>query len=372
MRAAETLRREGYAGALTLLGAEPHWPPYDRPPLSKQLLTGVWDVERTRLRVEDFEVELRLNCTATALTPEAVIVDGDEEVPYDGLVIATGAAPRLLVDLTPGDGVHVLRTIDDALGLKRDLERASAVTVVGAGFIGCEVAASCRTLGLDVALVEALPLPLVRVLGADVGEFCAALHRRHGVSLHLGAGVAGADGTTITLSDGTVLRAGAVVVGVGVAPRTSWLEGAGLTLDNGVVCDATLAAVNTDNVVAAGDVARWPNLRFGDGLVRIEHWTNAVEQAEHAARRLLHGASAGTFEPIPYFWSDQYETKFQFVGTGSPDDEVVIAEGALDAERFVAAYRREGRTVGALCVNAAARTIPWRAHIAGEGPWPTA
>jgi NADPH-dependent 2,4-dienoyl-CoA reductase/sulfur reductase-like enzyme len=381
LRAAETLRREGHTGPLTIVGAEQHWPPFDRPPLSKQVLARQWDEDRGRLRVDEgLDADLRLGRRAVALDTAGrtvTLADGTS-LPYDGLVVATGAAPRMLPGIGALGGVHVLRTIEDCrrLGAELHADPPPRVAVIGAGFIGCEVAATARELGLDVTLIEALPLPVVRILGERMGHVCADLHREHGVDVRLGVGVAAVAGEgrveRVALADGSSVDADTVVVGIGVSPTTSWLEGSGVALDDGVVCDAAGAVAGVDDVVAAGDVARWPNERFGE-LMRVEHWTNATEMAEHAARTLLHGAAAtGPFAPVPYFWSHQFGTRFQFVGTCRPDDEVVIAEGDVAERRFVAAYVRDGRTVGALCVNRANRTIPWRNHIAGEAAWPAA
>lgn len=378
MRAAQTLRREGYTGRLVIVGAERHWPPYDRPPLSKQVLTGVWETERVRLRVDDsLDAELLLGCRAVALdlAAGAVALGDGTSVAFDGLVIATGAAPRTLRGTEAMAGVHVLRTVDDCIALSADLRSARRVVVVGAGFIGCEVAASCRTLGIDVALVEALELPLVRVLGTEMGAFAAHLHRANGVELHLGVGVEviSGDGSVeqVILSDGTQLAADVVVVGIGVAPSTGWLEGAGLVIDDGVVCDTSCVAVGSEGrVVAAGDVARWTNPLF-DQSMRIEHWTNAGEQGAHAARALVHGSAvAGEFAPVPYFWSDQHGTKLQFLGTCRPDDEVRVVEGSVEEAKFVAAYGRGGVMVGALCVGWPARTVPHRAAIERRAAFP--
>jgi NADPH-dependent 2,4-dienoyl-CoA reductase/sulfur reductase-like enzyme len=226
------------------------------------------------------------------------------------------------------------------------------VGVIGAGFIGCEVAATARGLECEVTLVEALAWPLVTVLGEEMGRVVADLHERNGVDVRLGAGL-------VMPAD---LDADVVVAGIGVRPNTGWLEGSGVTLDDGVVCDASLAVAGIESAVAVGDVARWPNPRFGQTM-RVEHWTNAAEQADHAARTLLHGA-ADPFVPIPYFWSQQYDTRFQFVGTGRPDDGIAVVEGTVDEGRFVATYTRAGRVVGALCVNRPNRTIHWQNEIA--------
>lgn len=375
LRAAETLRAEGFAGSLVLIGAERHFPPYDRPPLSKQVLAGAWEPEKARLRVDEgLSAGLLPGRRATGVDLERreVELDGGERMGFDGLVITTGAAPRSLPGTGDVKGVHLLRTIDDCLALRLELELSPRVAVIGGGFIGCEVAATCRQRGLEVTLIEALPLPLIRALGPEMGEVCAGLHRDHGVELRLGAGVDGLEGDTrveaVRLADGTRVAADVVVVGIGVSPVTDWLEGSGLVLDDGVVCDAACAAVGGERVVAAGDVARWPNERFGE-VMRVEHWTNAAEQGEHAAKTLLHGPEkAGPFAPIPYFWSDQYSTKFQFLGIAG--DEVEVVEGDVGERRFVAAYGRRGRLVGALCVSRPNRTIPWRRLIDEGAPFP--
>jgi NADPH-dependent 2,4-dienoyl-CoA reductase/sulfur reductase-like enzyme len=270
------------------------------------------------------------------------------------------------------EGVHVLRTIDECLALRAELDRSPRVVVVGAGFIGSEVAATCRGRGLEVTIVEALPLPLIQVLGPHMGEVMAGLHRDHGTKLRLGVGVAGFAGRErveeVVLSDGSRLAADLVVIGVGVAPETAWLAGSGLVLDNGVVCDERCAAVGAERVVAAGDVARWFNPLF-DRHMRVEHWTNAVEQGDVAARRLVAGAD-GTpaFAPAPYFWSDQYDAKVQFVGMAG--DRVTVVEGDVEERKFVAAFGLDGRTVGALCFSWPARLARYRRLVAAAAPFP--
>jgi NADPH-dependent 2,4-dienoyl-CoA reductase/sulfur reductase-like enzyme len=375
-RAAEALRREGFTGTVTLLGEEVHTP-YDRPPLSKQFLAGTWDRDRIslRLEVEEIDIDLRLGRRAERLDlpSRRVVLDGGEELPFDGLVIATGARPRTFPGDQP-DGVFVLRTLDDARALKVAIEAEPRprVVVIGGGFIGSEVAATCQGLGVDVTIVEALHLPLLRVLGPELGAICADLHRRHGVELKLGHGVADLVGEKrvegVELTDGTVVPADVVVVGIGVAPNTEWLEGSGLDINNGVVLDRTCAAEGADGVVAAGDVARWYNAFFAREM-RIEHWTNASEQADHAVRTLLGGREgAEEFSPIPYFWSDQYDTKIQMVGV--PGDQVVIAEGSPEEGRFVAVYGHEGRTVGAIGFSLPRRLMHYRQQIADRAPFP--
>jgi len=378
MRAAQALRREGHAGRLVVIGNERHWPPYDRPPLSKQVLTGEWGVDRARLRADaTLDVDVMLGRTAMALELAAgsVTLEDGSSVSFDGLVIATGAAPRTLPCHGALAGMHVLRTVDDCIALQRDLGMARRVVVIGGGFIGSEVAASCRTLGLDVTLVEALEAPLVRALGAEMGAFAAELHRANGVDLRLGVGVQtiAGDGRVegVELTDGAELVADVVLVGIGVTPSTGWLDGSGLVIEDGVVCDSSCVALGSSgNIVAVGDVARWVNPLF-DQSMRIEHWTNAGEQAVHAARALIHGSvAAGVFAPVPYVWSDQYGVKLQFLGTSAPGDEVRVVEGSVAERRFVAAYGRAGVTVGALCVGLPARTVRYRAAIEDRAPFP--
>jgi NADPH-dependent 2,4-dienoyl-CoA reductase/sulfur reductase-like enzyme len=378
LRTAQALRREGHDGPLTIVSEESHWPPYDRPPLSKQVLVGSLEPERVRLRVpDDLGADVRTGRRAVGLdvAARAVLLDNGERLAYDRLVVATGASARRIPGTDGLAGLHVLRTIDDSLALRSDLDGASKVVVVGAGFIGCEVASSCRSLGLEVTIVDLLPLPLAP-LGARAGEVVRALHEAHGVVLRLGTGVAGFDGdgsvTGVRLADGTTVEADVVVIGIGVIPNTGWLEGSGLQVDDGVVCDSSCLALGGDGrIVAVGDVARWDHPRLGSS--RIEHWTNAGEQAAHAAKALLHGADvAGPFEPVPYFWSDQFGTKLQFVGSCGDGDEFEIIEGSADDGRWVAAYGRDGVTVAALCVGWPARLAPWQAVVAERAPFPPA
>lgn len=376
LRSAQSLRREGHTGPLTIVSEEPHWPPYDRPPLSKQVLVGSLDPERVRLRVPaDLGADVRTSRRAVGLdlAERAVLLDDGERLTYGGLVVATGASPRHIPGTDGLTGVHVLRTIDDSLALRSDLEGAAKVVVVGAGFIGCEVASSCRSLGLEVTIVDLLPLPLAP-LGPRAGEVVRTLLEDHGVDLRLGTGVAGFDGhgsvTGVRLADGNTVDADVVVVGIGVVPNTGWLVGSGLELDDGVVCDSSCLALEGEGRVAAvGDVARWEHPRLGSS--RIEHWTNAGEQAAHAAKALLHGPeAAGPFEPVPYFWSDQFGKKLQFLGTCGDGDDFEIVEGSVEDGRWVAAYGRDGVTVAALCVGWPAPLSPWQAVVAEGAPFP--
>lgn len=376
LHAARALRRHGYDGTLTLVGDEPRLP-YDRPPLSKQVLAGTWEPERTALlseRDDDLALDWRLGTRAAELDPRGrrvVLADGSE-VAYDGLVIATGAAPRTLPGTEGLAGVHVLRSLDDALALRADLDATpSRVVVVGAGFIGAEVAATARQRGLPVTLVEPLPVPLGRVLGGEVAETVAAVHRDEGVDLRLGVGVEAIEGgdrvERVRLADGSVVECDVVVVGIGVTPNTGWLEGSGLPLADGVLADATCRVV--DGVVAAGDVARWSHPTYGEDL-RVEHWDHAIAQGGHAAETLLAGAAGGQpFAPVPWFWSDQYDRKIMLAGRPAGAEEVRVVDGSLAERRFVAVYRRGDQVVAALGMNRPAPLARWRLRLADGVSW---
>ena len=481
LRAAETLRTEGFRGRLVLVGAERHRP-YDRPPLSKQYLAGAWGLDRLQLRSGEafgaLGLDLRLGIPAVACDPKLRTVDlaDGETVGWDGLVVATGATPRTFVGIEGVPGVHVMRTVEDADRLAASLgrvvpgtgqagggnsgggvassdsrdggsrrmaggggggtgsgtapgeggERSTGgggphaggepgatgerrggagsgtgtaagaanverlaseagspatghrVVVIGAGFIGSEVAATARGLGASVIVVEPLAAPLARALGEQVGAVCGALHQEHGVDIRTGTGARAlvlADGTrlpldamtpvaptagtattatalqraavvAVELSEGTQVPADTVVVGVGVVPATGWLSGSGLELRDGVVTDGTLHAA--DRIVVAGDIARWP-ARDRGATVRLEHWTNASEQGVAAARSLLAGrGEAPAFDPVPYVWSDQYDLKIQVIGVPSADDDLVVVDGDLASRRFVAVYGRHGAITGAV------------------------
>jgi NADPH-dependent 2,4-dienoyl-CoA reductase/sulfur reductase-like enzyme len=378
LRAAETLRAEGFAGSITLVGDEGR-APYDRPPLSKQVLRGDWDADRVSLSAghdDALDLTWERGVAATALDLEwrtVALADG-RTLPYDGLVIATGARPRHIPGTEHLPGVHALRTLDDALAVRDALDAgASRVLVVGAGFIGAEVAASCRERGAEVTMVEPLAAPLARVLGPEMGEVVADLHRDHGVDLRLETGVsaitAGESGPPlqVALTDQTTVEADVVVVGIGVIPNTEWLHESGLLIEDGVLCDATTLAA--PGVVACGDVARWPNPLFGE-VMRVEHWEHALDMGAHAARRLLAGDQAGEpFAPVPFFWSDQYDRKIQLAGRVRPTDEIQVVAGSVADRKFCALYGRDGRVVGALALNMPARVIRYRRQIAEGLTW---
>lgn len=372
LRAAETLRRAGFGGEVVLLGAEAHFPPYDRPPLSKQVLAGAWDAGQARLKLDDgLALDVRPGTLATSvdLGSNTVVLDDGSKAGFDGLVIATGAAPRRLP--VPGanlPGVHVLRSVDDCAGLRAALRPGARLVVVGAGFIGMEVAATARGLGADVTVTDPLPAPMLRAVGQQMGAAVAALHQSRGVRCMFGQPVAGFAGdatlTGVAMAGGQVLPADVAVVAVGAVPETGWLAGSGLEIDDGVVCDESMFAAGTRHVVAAGDVARWSHPLLHRSL-RVEHWTNAVTQAQVAARN-LHTRLSGTGPPtpyaaLPYFWTDQYDWKLQLIGL--PGEDLTVQEGSLPEGKMVATLSTGGELTGMLCLNWPARLAACRRQL---------
>ncbi|KMS66157.1 pyridine nucleotide-disulfide oxidoreductase [Streptomyces viridochromogenes] len=353
------LRAEGYDGGIVVVGEERHTP-YDRPPLSKDFLKGDLDADALALgdadEYEDLDVRWLLGERAVRLDPadRSVVLAGGRQLRSDGVVVATGAGARMLPGTDGPAGVHTLRTLDDAQALRAELlDGLPRVVVIGAGFIGAEVASTAHRLGLQVTVVEALDVPLERQLGREMGLVCSSLHNDHGVRLLCGTGVAELIGegrvTGVRLADGRVLPADIVVVGVGVRPHTDWLAGSGVRVDDGVVCDAG-CSTTVPGVVAVGDVARCPN-PFTGRHARIEHWSNATEQARTAARTLLSGVSAAAPPTAPYFWSDQYQVRIQVAGHVAPGAEPEVVEGDVDSRTFTAVYRREGAPVAVLSLN---------------------
>ncbi len=349
LRTAEALRDKGFDGELVLIGDEIHLP-YDRPPLSKQVLRG--EREAMLLRPEagyaELGLDLQLGVAVTGLDVagrQVQTVHGP--VVFDQVVIATGATPRRL----PGSPGHVLRTLDDAKELAPLLAPGKVIGIVGAGLIGCEVAASARTKGAEVHVVDLLAKPLVRVLGEQVAPRMQALHEEHGVRFHLGTSVAQASATHLELGDGSVLELDALLEAMGVAPTTGWLVGSGLDLDNGVGCDPRGQAA--EGVWAVGDVARW-------GGTRHEHWTSAARQAEAVAGSIL-GEPVAPADP-PYWWSDQYDVKLQGLGAMEPGDDVVVVE-AGPRKRPLAVYSRDGRVTGVVGFSNAAAVFALRDRL---------
>lgn len=357
LRVAEELRRDGYRGELVLIGDEAHRP-YDRPPLSKQVLSGVWEAERTYFRAaEELDrkaIAHRHGTRATGLERAddggvVLCADGSRE-PYDELVIATGARARRVEEWAL-PGVQTLRTLEDVAELIRAFRYRPRVTVVGGGFIGAEVASAARGQDLEVTLLEALPAPLSRVLGQHVGEACARLYERAGVAVRAGVTVAGVEGSdrveAVRLADGTRVPSDLVVVGIGAVPNVEWLHGSGLEIDDGIVCDGSGRAA--DHVRAVGDVARWYHPVF-DERIRVEHWTHATEQAHHVAG-ILAGGPDVPLAAVPYVWSDQFGVKIQIAGRPSADAAFVLASGDPDRGRFVGVYVDSGVMIGAVAFN---------------------
>lgn len=370
---ARALREQGYDGRVVVIGAEKHRP-YDRPPLSKAFLTGSCSEEELALGNPDDDalvLDWRLGDAAVELSPadRTVTLASGAKVRADAVVIATGANPRRLPGSANLGGVHVLRTLDDALALRSDLARAQRLVVIGAGFIGAEVASSARSLGLDVTIVEALPTPLTVPLGTAMGAVCGGLHADHGVRLLTGRGVAGLRGSgsghveSVELTDGTWLPADVVVVGIGALPNVAWLAGAGLQVERGVVTDAA-CATNIPGIVAVGDCAVSYDQQAG-GVVATEHWTHALEQPATAVATLLgRSLPARPRSAVPYFWSDQYGVRIQFAGHRRDGDSVRVVAGDPQDRCFVAVYERDGEAVAVLGMDQPKLFTRWRRQLA--------
>jgi len=355
-KAAETLRAEGFGGRVVLIGDEARRP-YERPPLSKEYLRGERDFNAAAVHPAGFydehDIELRTSSLVTAIDPtgRSVTLSSGEQIAYDRLLLATGATPRRLS--VPGadlEGVHYLRSVEDADQLRQAIGPSVQVVVIGAGWIGAEVAASARQVGAGVAMVELAAVPLERVLGPEVGAVYRDLHQSHGVDLHFGVGVEAIVGSqtveAVRLSDGTVLAATAVVVGVGVTPRVELAEAAGLTVNNGVVVDDYLQA-SAPGIFAAGDVANAFHPRYGT-RIRLEHWSAALNQGPAAARAMLgHQVS---YDRIPYFFSDQYDLGMEYRGW-APDFDQVVFRGDPAAGEFLCFWLRHGRVAAAMNAN---------------------
>jgi 3-phenylpropionate/trans-cinnamate dioxygenase ferredoxin reductase subunit len=341
IRTVEALRRAGCDARVTVVDAAGAIA-CDRPPLSKEFLADPAVAARPLLtagQLAGLDVDLVLGHRATALDTggRRIELDDSRRLPYDTLVVATGSAPRTLPGLEPLAGVHVLRTDEHATAIRAALVGGARTVVVGGGFIGAEVAWAARALGCDVSIVEPLPTLMTRGLGPALGEAFARRHAAAGVRLRLGVGVSAIVGAgrveMVRLSDGSTLPADLVVIGVGTAPQTDWLAGSGLEIDDGVRCDARLAALGADGVYAAGDVARWDHPGYREP-VRVEHWTNAVEHARIVAANIC--GHATVYGALPYVWSDQLGGRLQIVGRVRPTDEVRYVFGGPDEPRFVA------------------------------------
>ncbi|MFJ8475537.1 NAD(P)/FAD-dependent oxidoreductase [Kitasatospora sp. NPDC094011] len=383
LHAAEALRRAGYDGRLTLIGAEDELP-YDRPPLSKQLLDGQWQPGQLTLRTPEalaqLRLDLRLGAAAERLdraTRTVHLADGGR-VRCEAVVLATGVRPRRLPGAqTPLPGAHVLRTLTDALALCAELRTGVRLLVVGGGLLGAEAAATAVGLGAEVTWLVSAAAPLAAVLGADTAALLTGLHRDHGVRIRRGAAAAvverGGRAVGVRLADGSELAADAVLTAIGSRPATEWLAGSGVPLeaDGGVACDAHCAA--GPGVWAAGDAAAWPDPRTGRRR-RLEQRTNATEQALCAARNLLAGPDGArqVYDPVPYLWSDQYGLRVQAFGSPGGADRFEVVDGSLAEHRFAAACVREGRVTGAVGIAAARALRALRARVAAHDPWPGA
>ncbi|MEV7996181.1 FAD-dependent oxidoreductase [Streptomyces sp. NPDC086077] len=388
LRGAETLREKGFTGSLTIIGDEPY-EPYDRPPLSKQVLLGLTTPERTALpRRRDLDATWRLGVPATGLDMAARRVrlgDGDE-VPYDRLLITTGVRARPWPHQAEAelDGVFVLRTRDDAARLERRLaEGPKRVFVIGAGFTGSEIASACRERGITVTVAERAGAPLVGALGGVVGAVAADLQQEHGVDLRCGVMVTALEGDAsgrvraAHLSDGSTVETDLVIVSLGATRNTEWLAGSGLGAGpRGIACDAGCRAFDvrgivTDDIYVAGDVARSPHALFGYQFLSLEHWGNAVCQAEIAAHNML-SESADRLPHlwVPAFWSSQFGVNIKSVGVPSLGTEILISQGSLTDRRFVGVYGYQGRVIGAVAFDHA-RWLPfYQELIETTAPFP--
>ncbi len=370
LAASRELRKRGFDDAITVLDAEDGGP-YRRPEVSKGLLSGAFDAAGVAVRLpEELELDLRTGATAVGLDPGRRTVrvrtgETVDDLPYDGLVVATGALARPPLGAAPA-GVHTLRTLADAHAMRADLIRASSLVVVGGGFIGLEVASVARGLGIRVTVLELADLPLAGVLGKDFGEHLARVHREGGVDLRCGIAMegwdVGADGHVrgVATSGGSVVPGDLVLLATGSLPATGWLDGSGADCSAGLRCDATCAVEGLPAVVAAGDVASWWNPLY-DRRMRVEHWTNAIEQGGFAARRLLDEHDPGGFVSAPYFWSDQWGTRIQSIGSTGGHDEAVVIE--QDSDRILVAYGSAGRLVAVAGMNAGPAVNRYRKPI---------
>ncbi|MFF0093351.1 NAD(P)/FAD-dependent oxidoreductase [Streptomyces canus] len=370
LSAARSLRKQGYDGRLVVIGDELHRP-YDRPPLSKEFLTGSLAEADLALEpdTEDLRAQWLLGVRAVGLDgpQRAVRLADGSEVRADGVVIATGAAARTLPGTDGLAGVHTLRTLDDARALRDELTLGGRLVVIGGGFIGAEVASTAYALGLDVTVVEAAPTPLAGPLGETMGRVVSALHADHGVRLLCGVGVKALSGESrvdaVLLEDGRSVPADIVVVGVGARPCVEWLAGSGVELDDGVTCGAD-GRTSLAGVVAVGDCASWYDPRAGLHR-RVEHWTGARERPDAAVTALLAGGAVEPSAPRPpYFWSDQYGVKIQFAGHAAGADSVTIEEGVRDDRNVLAVYRRSGHPVAVLGMNQPRPFMRWRKQLA--------
>jgi 3-phenylpropionate/trans-cinnamate dioxygenase ferredoxin reductase component len=356
-KAAEELRKRGFDGRIVMIGAEPERP-YERPPLTKDYLRGESDREKAYVHPSGFyseqEIELHVGVSVSSIDPRGsrVVLDGDRELAYDSLLLSTGAEPRQLS--VPGaelEGIHYLRTLTDCDALRRALEPGARVAVVGAGWIGSELAASARQLGLEVTVIDPLALPNERIFGPEIGRFYRDVHLQHGVEMLLGRGVEAFEGegavARVRTSDGSSIDCDVAVIGVGVVPRTALALEAGLAVDNGILVDERLVT-SVPNIFAAGDVANaWHP--FYERRIRVEHWANALNQGPAAARSML--GEAVSYARVPYFYSDQYDVGMEYSGYAERWDEVVFRGDPDAADGFIAFWLRDARVAAGMNVN---------------------
>ena len=381
LRAAETLRLEKYEGRIIIVGAEDRQP-YDRPPLSKKVLAGEWEAERISLRKPEdlakLNIDWKLGSAATALDAKNRIINlaSGETISFDGLIIATGSGVRKLPNQPEWKGIHVVRTLNDSLKLRADLNPGARLVVIGAGFIGLEVAATAKARGCEVTVLEGAPAPMMRGLGAEMGQAAALVHADNGVQLRCDVKVAGlVEGSPgavggVALDGGEIVPADVVVVGIGVVPATQWLENTELELRDGVACDTTLNA-GVPGMYAAGDICRWFNNLY-DEEMRVEHWTTASEQGAAAASNLLavsRGEQPKPYAAVPFFWSDQFTARIQFLGRANGDEIAHVVVGSPEERSFVALYEKDGYLKAALGVSRPKQLMPFRKLLAERATW---
>jgi 3-phenylpropionate/trans-cinnamate dioxygenase ferredoxin reductase component len=369
-RTAEQLRRSEYAGPVTIVSDEVHLP-YDRPPLSKQVLRS--ELDDVTLKPREFydenNITLLLGSAVRTLDTAAqtVTLEDDTALGYDELVIATGLVPKRIPSFPDLPGIHVLRSFDESIKLREEAADARHAVVVGAGFIGCEVAASLRGLGVEVVMIEPQPEPLASVLGEQIGALVSRLHRNEGVDVRTGIGCAEVIGSDrvekVVLSDGAELDTDLVIVGIGSKPATEWLDGSGVEVDNGVVCDH-VGATSAAHVWALGDVASWQDATGHQA--RVEHWSNVAEQARVLVPAMLGRDVPSDLVVVPYFWSDQYDVKIQCLGEPEADDVIHVVTD--DGRKFLAYYERDGIVAGVVGAGMPGQVMKTRAKIAAGAP----
>jgi NADPH-dependent 2,4-dienoyl-CoA reductase/sulfur reductase-like enzyme len=364
--AAETLRREGYNGKLTLYDADPD-APYDRPNLSKDYLAGTASEDWIPLHPSEFYQDLgieivRRNVVSLKPAERRIVLDDGSSQPYDALLLATGASPiRLPPDMESGaPGIRYLRTLADSRAIVTAASQTKRVVILGASFIGLEVAASLRARHLEVHVVSPDARPLERVMGARLGDFIRRLHEEHGVVFHFRQRARKIDSGVVTLEDGTQLSADLVVAGIGVRPNTGLAEGAGLDMDRGILVDDRLQT-NAPGVYAAGDIARWPDAHSGEG-VRVEHWVVAQRQGQAAARSMM--GSSEPFRAVPFFWSQHYDVPINYVGHAERWDTVEV-DGSIEARDCAVRFIHSGRTIAVATIYRDAQNL--EAELAMEG-----